>query len=114
MRQLVEDRRLERPLDTQAFETYRSLYTTRIQAFADCGALDPGMMQDAMQSPITDTVALCCSCSVAEAAAGRCHRAWVSEVLGKRGRWDVVLDGVPYGSVLTLQGLDEQQQLGEI
>lgn len=105
---LVAARRNGAPMDDTE---YRFLYTARIQGLADRGALDPDYMQDDLQSPITGTVSLVCTCSIAEAAAGRCHRAWAAEVLGKRGAWEVVLDGAPYGSVLTPQGLDERQLL---
>lgn len=104
MRLLVKDRQMSRPLNVEGIAAYRALYTARILGLAKAGALDPGFLQDDQQSPIEQTVALICSCSVADAAAGRCHRAWAAEVLAKRGTWDVVLDGVPYGSVLTPQG----------
>ncbi len=35
---------------------------------------------------------LCCSCAVAKAAAGECHRAWAAPFLVRAG-WRVVLDG---------------------
>ena len=43
-------------------------------------------------SPVVDGDTLLCACSVAEAAAGRCHRAWIAPVLVRAG-WRVVLDG---------------------
>lgn len=38
------------------------------------------------------TVAACCTCSVAEARAGRCHRAWSAEVLATVPGWTVIAD----------------------
>lgn len=37
---------------------------------------------------------LCCACSVAQAAAQQCHRAWAAVALQRAG-WSVVLDGRP-------------------
>ena len=42
---------------------------------------------------VVDGDTLCCACSVAEARAGRCHRAWAAPFLVRAG-WRVVLDGV--------------------
>lgn len=41
---------------------------------------------------VEDGDTLCCACSRAEAAAGRCHRAWAAEYLARAG-WRVILDG---------------------
>jgi len=43
--------------------------------------------------PVADGDTLCCACSVAEARAGRGHRAWAAPFLARAG-WRVVLDGV--------------------
>ena len=37
---------------------------------------------------------LCCACSRAEAAAGRCHRVWAAHALAAAG-WNIILDGEP-------------------
>lgn len=51
--------------------------------------------RSARQGPVAvvggDT--LCCACSKAEAALGRCHRVWAVPFLLMAG-WDVVIDGV--------------------
>jgi len=44
---------------------------------------------------VVDGDTLCCACSVAEARAGRCHRAWAAPFLVRAG-WRVILDGVEY------------------
>ena len=41
---------------------------------------------------VRDGDTLCCTCSVAEAEAGLCHRVWAAEALVAAG-WRVVLDG---------------------
>ena len=48
---------------------------------------------DGVEAPVLDGATLCCACSVAEARAGRCHRAWAAPFLVRAG-WRVVLDGV--------------------
>ena len=48
---------------------------------------------DGVEAPVLDGDTLCCACSVAEARAGRCHRAWAAPFLARAG-WRVVLDGV--------------------
>lgn len=41
---------------------------------------------------VEDGDTLCCACSRADAAAGRCHRVWAAQALAAAG-WRVVLDG---------------------
>ena len=48
---------------------------------------------DGVEAPVLDGATLCCACSVDEARAGRCHRAWAAPFLVRAG-WRVVLDGV--------------------
>ena len=48
---------------------------------------------DGVEAPVLDGATLCCACSVDEARAGRCHRAWAAPFLERAG-WRVVLDGV--------------------
>ena len=50
-------------------------------------------ISDGDAPPVADGDTLCCACSRAEAAAGRCHRVWVAHLLARAG-WRVVLDGV--------------------
>jgi hypothetical protein len=45
--------------------------------------------------PIRSGVTLVCTCSVAEANAGRCHRVWAAAVLVEAG-YAVMLDGKPF------------------
>jgi len=42
---------------------------------------------------VADGDTLCCACSRAEAAEGRCHRVWASRFLFLAG-WRVILDGM--------------------
>lgn len=46
---------------------------------------------------VADGDTLVCTCSIAEAQAGRCHRSWCCESLAKAG-WNVIIDGVPFVS----------------
>jgi hypothetical protein len=57
--------------------------------------LQPGAlyaMQGANGWTIADGDTLCCACSKAEAALGRCHRVWAAKALARVG-WRVILDG---------------------
>jgi hypothetical protein len=75
---------------------YRSRFTDGCSVHLDRGHLAPGSLVAApadvglVQSGDT----LCCTCSVIEANAGRCHRVWAAELLLLSG-WSVVLDGRP-------------------
>lgn len=62
-------------------------------------ALPPGALFAFADGPflVSDGDTLCCACSVAEARAGRCHRAWAAPYLLAAG-WRVVLDGVEVSS----------------
>lgn len=54
--------------------------------------LGPGQWIPAM-GRVGDGDTLCCACARSEAAAGRCHRAWLAPFLVRAG-WRVILDGV--------------------
>ena len=69
---------------------YRRLYTLRVSQSPD---RFPDVLQDDQQSLITGEVACICTCSVAEARAGRCHRSWAAEVLAGIEGWEVYADG---------------------
>jgi hypothetical protein len=58
----------------------------------------PGGMGGGLTSEVCDGDTLCCACSRAEAAAGRCHRAWVAPFLARAG-WRVLLDGAEVSGV---------------
>ena len=78
---------------TLALEEYRRRYEDRLSglSFLAPGALradtPPGWVD------VRDGDTLCCACSRADAAAGRCHRAWAAPFLVRAG-WRVILDGV--------------------
>jgi len=58
-------------------------------------ALAPGRLEafdGALHVEVVDGDTLCCACSCADAAKGRCHRVWSGELLRRAG-WLVVLDG---------------------
>jgi hypothetical protein len=74
----------------QLLNAYRNAYTARIEAQARVGALDPDWLRDDRGEVITGDVALVCTCSSAEAEAGRCHRMWAGEVLAQTGKWSIV------------------------
>ena len=79
-----------------ALAHYRGGSETRVQSFAGAALLNPGKLwaQSGVNAvDVTDGDTLCCACSVAEARAGRCHRAWAAPFLVRAG-WRVVLDGV--------------------
>ena len=72
-------------------------YRAHILAQMAAADLSPGMLE-ADGTPdgeehVCDGDTLCCACSRAQAAAGRCHRVWVAQALAAAG-WRVVLDGV--------------------
>ena len=48
-------------------------------------------------TPVLDGATLCCACSIADADAGRCHRAWAAEALHAAG-WRVFVDGRDLGA----------------
>lgn len=72
-------------------------YRARFEAKIAGAALAPGEILGVLTGgrwfPLRDGDTVCCACSVADAAAGRCHRVWSAHALHRAG-WDVVLDGV--------------------
>lgn len=100
-RLIVAQRREGLPMDPDALAAYRGSMESRWSRALRLGLLRPGRLQwsavrgmgGGLLSEVPDGAALCCSCSAAEAAAGRCHRAWAAPVLRRAG-WSVVLDGV--------------------
>jgi hypothetical protein len=82
-------------LDVKAGRISGDEYEHRFRAGIDPLALIP--IQLTAYTPdgiglVRDGDTLCCACSRAEAAAGRCHRAWAAEYLARAG-WRVILDG---------------------
>lgn len=100
-RSLVADRREGRPMDPDALAAYRGSMEARWGSRLGLRLLRPGALQwsagrgmgGGLLSEVPDGAVLCCSCSAAEAGAGRCHRAFAAPVLRRAG-WSVVLDGV--------------------
>lgn len=70
-------------------------YRLALEARWDDTALGPGSLwtEGGLRVEVVDGDTLCCACSVAEARAGRCHRAWAAPFLVRAG-WRVILDGV--------------------
>jgi len=78
-------------------EDYRTRFLVRMERFSEePSVLAPGMLT-AERNPgafsVRDGDTLCCACSRADAAAGKCHRAWAAPYLVRAG-WRVILDGV--------------------
>lgn len=76
-----------------SFSQYRERYTAQVSAYA--AYLVPGefVFQKSLNSyAVKDGDTLCCSCSREKAADGKCHRTWLTPLLGEAG-WRVVLDG---------------------
>lgn len=83
-------------VDVKAGRLPVSAYRERFLAAHGAKDHTPGELTAALPEvsrPVADGDTLCCSCSRAEAAAGRCHRVWAAELLQAAG-WRVVLDGV--------------------
>lgn len=80
-------------------DEYRHRFEEHLDACAEAGSLPPGRLLyevppfDDIPAPVRDGDTLCCACSRADAAAGRCHRVWAAQALVHAG-WRVVLDGV--------------------
>jgi len=80
---------------------YRELLERRWSLALQAGRLAPGALGAGVNQPeggigldlLRDGDALCCACSAAEAAAGRCHRVWAAPILARAG-WSVTLEGV--------------------
>ena len=82
---------------TITLDRYRVGFLFRMEHFSkDPNDLTPGMLAakcDHGTLFVRDGDTLCCACSRADAAAGRCHRAWAAPYLVRAG-WRVILDGV--------------------
>ena len=88
------------PDEEEAERAYRTAFDAQLLQAEQCGGLAPGRLAytiqtraDAPRHVVPDGATLCCACSRARAAAGRCHRAWVAPFLVRAG-WTVHLDGV--------------------
>lgn len=95
MRRLVAARKAGGSPDPLDLAAYEASYTARALRLADRCRQCLESLQDDQQSPITGPVALFCTCSVPEAAAGRCHRAWAAQALATVPGFRVWLDGRP-------------------
>jgi hypothetical protein len=76
-----------------SFEAYRSRCVERFRVPPE--ATGPGRLMASTDSgpvAVRDGDTLCCTCAVAEARQGRCHRVWATAELVRAG-WTVVLDG---------------------
>ena len=93
MLRLVQARKAGHPAEPLHLAAYELSYKARMFHLLDRVNFCPESLQDDLQSPITGPVALLCTCSVAEAAAGRCHRAWAAQVLSGAADFAVWLDG---------------------
>jgi len=76
-----------------SIEEYRRKFENHIMMREWRDLLRPGRLCTEEGVVIADGDTLCCSCSKAEAVAGRCHRAWAAPYLVSAG-WTVILDGV--------------------
>lgn len=80
--------------DEASLEAFRRKYLEQVmQARAMLGPdLLLGYLRSETRPSLVGWDTLCCSCSIADAAAGRCHRAWAAHLLAASG-WRVFLDG---------------------
>lgn len=80
-----------------SLDRYRERFLARVRRDARDGLLAPGILTwtdgTSLSGPVLDGDSLLCACSRADAAAGRCHRAWAAPWLVRAG-WRVILDGV--------------------
>jgi hypothetical protein len=91
------------PTEDPALSAYRATYTARLRALAALPRIDDWLPRwpayvTSICPPqgfaIPDGATLVCTCAVAEATAGRCHRVWAAAVLSESG-YAVILDGQP-------------------
>lgn len=97
MLRLVAARKAGHPSESLHFAAYELSYKMRAFQLADRCRRCLESLQDDQQSPITGPVSLLCTCSVPEATAGRCHRAWAAQVLSGVVGFAVWLDGARLG-----------------
>jgi hypothetical protein len=96
----TEDALLALQAGTLSMEAYRARFEAHLAAVAldlapgrlTALLLEPAGVGDTW-APVRDGDTLACACSRAEAAMGRCHRAWCAPALVRAG-WRVVFDGV--------------------
>lgn len=82
-----------------SIEDYRDRFESHMKDMEVLDCLRPGKLcvpadhrRNIEGIIVADGDTLCCTCSRAEAKAGRCHRAWIAPYLVKAG-WNVILDG---------------------
>lgn len=77
---------------------YRERFERMVGKLNEAGKLAPGELLTfegfGVGELVLDGDTLCCACSRAEAAAGRCHRVWAAKALAAAG-WNIILDGEP-------------------
>jgi hypothetical protein len=97
-------------------DTYRARYEAKVLRHHMASSmlvpsyLHPGWRPGALPpkwGAVGDGDTLCCACSRADAAAGRCHRCWLAPMLVRAG-WRVVLDGSELTSDAAEVAFDEQ------
>lgn len=84
--------------DPRTLAYYRALLEQRWRNHAALGEFSPGQLGAQLWGgegsvAIADGDSLLCSCKLAYAAAGECHRVWATSFLVRAG-WRVMLDGV--------------------
>lgn len=98
LRSALNARRKAYGSSTPEMEAYKAALETRWTEQQARGLLAPGRLSavrwrdEATLHPLQGGETLCCSCGLAEAEAGRCHRTWAAPFLVRAG-WRVVLDG---------------------
>jgi len=97
MLRLVAARNAGHPSEPLHLAAYELSYKMRAFQLADRCRQCLESLQDDRQSSITGPVAIFCTCSVSEAAAGRCHRAWAAQALATVPGFRVWLDGAMLG-----------------
>ena len=89
------------PVSPVAVAHYRGSMERRWSDAALGDMLAPGWLAyrvgNGPPRPVEDGAVLTCSCSIAYAKAGECHRAWAAPYLARAG-WTVMLDGALFGS----------------
>lgn len=97
MLRLVAARKARHSSEPPHLAAYELSYKMRALRLADRCRQCLESLQDDQQSPITGPVSMLCTCSVFEAAAGRCHRAWAAQALSGVVGFAVWLDGARLG-----------------
>lgn len=76
----------------QGWQSARIAYDQQLREALAAGVLAPGKMVDAAGVAVPGEVTLICTCSREEAAAGRCHRAWLVPWLERAGWEEIYCD----------------------